>query len=98
MTEEKKIDHGGSAFGLPGFTDMPGEPARTWHPEFGMTRRQWLAGLAMQAMITGYSSDERVVTIHTDKVAKSAFDMADALIAFESQELKSDAGGKADGI
>lgn len=68
----------------------PAFPQSYWsqHPAPGMSLRQWYAGMAMQGIIasyanpaaTGYPNDE------ADKVAKAAFQFADALLAHEAKE------------
>jgi hypothetical protein len=50
----------------------------------GMTRRQWLAGMAMQALITAVCQQQ--ITVHPDMIAKDSYDYADAMLEFERQE------------
>jgi hypothetical protein len=50
---------------------------------FGLTRRQWLAGMAMQGMIaSGYEPVDLI------GMAGNCYEMADAMLAFEEQEAK----------
>lgn len=78
---EKKIDDGGVAFPV-GF-HRDGNTA----DQFGMSRRQWLAGLAMQGLLA-HSTAGCHCTVTAKDFAKSAHDMADAMIAFEKKECR----------
>lgn len=52
--------------------------------QFGLTKRQWYAGMAMQGLIasTTNSDDWPASTL----VAQKSFEMADAMLAFEEKE------------
>jgi len=87
MEGEVKEDNSGPAF--PGSADNENDYPRTSIPtrlEFlGMTRRQWLAGLAMQGIL----SFQGGVLVKPDKpadVAVKAYAMADAMLRFEAEE------------
>ena len=62
-----KIDDGGTAFPHLGPTGG----------EYGMPLRTWLAGKAMEAMLSGLSPTKE----HMPKIARRAWDMADAMLA-----------------
>lgn len=77
-----KIDDGGQAFPL---------DCEDWRERnYGMTRRQWLAGLAMQGMLSSNAKhkDGSVFFLLEDEVAKRAYNYADAMIAHEKGESK----------
>ena len=52
----------------------------------GMSRRQWLAGLAMQALLTGNQWTDEYKT-WTD-TAEAAYRAADAMLEYEEKERK----------
>ncbi|QDZ10556.1 hypothetical protein [Devosia ginsengisoli] len=72
-------DNGGHAF----------PPALVKHPHSGtitgasgMTRREWLAGLAMQAMLTGaFSKNNPLEAADLTSICAGAYRFADAMIA-----------------
>lgn len=54
--------------------------------QFGLTKREWYAGLAMQAFATAYKFDPKIGDENWQTIAKSAVRQADVLIA----ELEAD--------
>jgi glutathione synthase/RimK-type ligase-like ATP-grasp enzyme len=75
---KKKIDDGGKAF-----------PQSVSPQSNGMTRRQYLAGLAMQGFIinpTAWIRDSSQKFSFQYKMAYESYSVADAMIAFEKQE------------
>jgi len=62
------------AFPSPGFTDDPGNAARTIWPEYGMTLRDWFAGAALASI-----RDDSHNTYAS--VAEAAYKIADAMLA-----------------
>ncbi len=62
-------DDGGSAF-----------PSTTDPAYFGMTLRDYFAATAMQGVIAGSGDSDGCVNYSDDKVAKLAYDMADAML------------------
>lgn len=69
------IDDGGYAFPC-GPDDKSG-----WSAEYGMTRREHYAGLAMAALIQGYATAYGSPTNAPDEIVKEAVSYADSLIA-----------------
>lgn len=72
-----------------------GVPGVGW---FGLTKREWFAGLAMQGMLAGvwtdddmtdYDNDPVAFSEHQSAIAKSSVDYADALIAALNAEPRS---------
>jgi len=47
----------------------------------GMTRRQWLTGLAMQGMLSNPES----WNLSAEKIAEYAYKLADAILAYETK-------------
>jgi len=86
MTDNTRIDRGG--FVYPTF-----EGVKTWTNQEGITRRDWLAGLAMQAFLQGPSCENMLKKIgdHTymtkifqelaERVSVKSYEVADAMIA-----------------
>ena len=58
----------------------------------GMTRRQWLAGLAMHGLVVGYANmtgEEFLAYAHGSRngqIVKRSYALADAMLAFEESE------------
>lgn len=50
------------------------------HIDLGLTKRDWLAGLAMQAVISGRSAHYGGAKMEIDEIAPQAYLMADAMI------------------
>jgi hypothetical protein len=50
----------------------------------GLTKREWYAGLAMQAMLNSDLRREQMATTHN--IAKDCFKMADAMLALASDK------------
>jgi hypothetical protein len=70
-----EIDGGGSAFPVTP-TDNSGQIGPT---EYGLTKREWYAGMALQGLITGcYVGDNAGFTVQGNVVA--AYEYADAMI------------------
>ncbi len=80
---EKDIDNGGDAFPPSIYTHTYGQNEGSQDVAPGMTRRQWLAGLAMQGIVSKTFWDET-----PSKLAKMAYSVADAMIAYEKGEQK----------
>ena len=79
MSEEKKvIDDGGPAFPVFWNQNTPGELCAL--P--GVTRRQWLAGLAMQGLL----ANPETWKIGEVSFQDQAYHIADAMIQFEKSE------------
>lgn len=72
---EATIDDGGYA--------SPNGPDHKsgWDAEYGMTRREHYAGLAMAALIQGYATAYGSPTNAPDEVVREAISYADSLIA-----------------
>ena len=69
-----KYDDGGQVHSFIEFrTDRPSEVV------IGISRRDWLAGLAMQGMLAGGA-------FVSDKISESAYEIADAMIARGNEE------------
>ena len=68
-----KINDGGPAFPRTGQTD-----GITTTEQDGMSRRDWLAGLAMQGEVAGFPDDE---SWDAPDLAQWAYRVADAMIA-----------------
>lgn len=83
MSEEKKlIDDGGPAFPVSWNENTPGKLCAITV----MSRRQWLAGLAMQGMIAGSQG----LYVTTKQFAKQSYALADAIIQFEKSEAENE--------
>ncbi len=74
MLEEK--DEGGAFHSRVSFKNQYGHPVPS---EKGITRRDWLAGLAMQGLMDAYARCEIDDYFH-DEVADDAYKFADAMI------------------
>jgi tagatose-1,6-bisphosphate aldolase non-catalytic subunit AgaZ/GatZ len=85
--QQEKIGDGGPAFPRTAFEDTPGGGGITLTTSGGMSYRQWLAGLAMQAIVSAAYLRMIQVTDHAGHkdwektVAEGAVVQADALIA-----------------
>ncbi len=83
MDEKKEISGGGDAF--PFVVPTP----NNWGVSTGMTRRQWLAGLAMQGIIQR-EKDCKDKACHLlppfALIVEWSYEYADAMIAYEKSE------------
>jgi hypothetical protein len=76
MTDREKIDDGGPAFAAGAANESTG-----WTQE-GMSLRDWFAGQAVQAAITGHFSHYGHENYWAPKdIADYAYEVADAMIA-----------------
>ena len=85
MTDKTEIDDGGSVY--------PTIDGETWTHDEGITRRDWLAGLAMQAFLQGPSCEDMLKKIGdhnymrkifqelTERVSVKSYEVADTMIA-----------------
>ena len=83
-----KINDGGSAFpeGIKVLQDKngPNDGLLEIPKHMGMTRRQWLAGMAMSGWLADPNASGPIAS-----VVKGCYAYADAMIAFEESEDKS---------
>jgi len=66
------------------------------HRNFGLTKREYLAGLAMQGMLAnsyGNGSTQPLSEANRHEIAQLAVEQADALIAYLNQNQRGDEGG-----
>jgi len=66
MSDTTKLNDGGAAFPID----------RTRHDAFGLTKREWFAGMALAGLCQGYHDNEVIA----DTIAANAFDIADSMI------------------
>lgn len=57
----------------------PSHPLPVLESTDGLTKREWFAGMAMQGLAGAYGLD--LTSIEIDSAARSAVDLADALLA-----------------
>lgn len=62
------------------------------HQNFGLTKREYFAGLAMQGMLANVQTQPLSATTRHE-IARLAMDQADALIACLNQNQRGDEGG-----
>lgn len=95
-TETKQIDEGGPAYPQPNHIvdhDAHGRvEARQWLQDSGMTRRQWLAGMALPAVIERYEvltgTEQLPSPVIPEAAAEMAYRYADAMLAAEKGGAK----------
>ena len=79
------VDQGGFVYP---FVFRDEEEHRTRYAEYGITRRDWLAGMAMQALVSIVVSTEDNMHPHTAlEIGKSAYHIADIMIRMSKEEL-----------
>ena len=66
MSDTAKQNDGGPAYPI----------EREKHDMFGLTKREWFAGMAMQGLSKGYFDNDVIA----DEIARAAYIIADAMI------------------
>lgn len=79
MNDSKKIDDGGAAF-PPSYEPDPSDPMKAIYR--GITKRDWFAGQALNAIAaTSSASSEEAIPDLIKKIAEVSYKIADAMIA-----------------
>lgn len=74
-------EHGGLAFPLERVSKRVGGAVSEWTNHPGLTKREYYAAKAMQALIAASFQADRAEDYHVEIVAENAFKMADAMLA-----------------
>ena len=83
MTDPKKIDDGGQAFPVSGFTDDPGNPMRTEQTVYGMTLRDYFAAQVSSEVVTKHLNGKYVY--NRQSAVKEIYEIADAMLVERSK-------------
>jgi len=72
MSDTTKLNDGGTAFPID----------RTRHDTFGLTKREWFAGMALAGLCQGYHDN----SVSSNEVAECAFRIADEMLEVGEQK------------